>query len=815
MFPVSKTRLTRLAPLACALVALWAAPGVAAAAGSPVTEAGPTAADGGPLSPELSTLATPALAEAPAAQQAAAIDMPVEGPGSLVREGDQVVVEAHFDQGAVAQVEALEAAGATVLATSRRYQTVALAVAPADLEALAEVPGLAVVEPSRAPVFYGAEGVDTAASTSNGLCEGGSVISQGLTQLNVAAARGAFGARGVGQTIGVLSDSFNTATTAIGGGTLATHAHEDETGNDLPGPASTCSGQQVPVNVIAEGPAEETDEGRAMLQVIHDLAPQAELAFATAYSTELQFARNIERLAEPVSAGGAGADVIVDDVSYFAEPFFQDGPVAVAIRKVTEAGVTYLTAAGNDNLIESGTGNEIASWERSEFRDAACPIAIASGVGEAASSCMNFSPSGTDTTFGITVEGKSTLIVDLQWAEAWYGVGADLNAYLLDSAGNVIVAEPVKNVGSGALREPVELLNWENKSSSKAEVQLVIDRCIHNCNWAANVNRKPRLKFDLLENGAGVSKTEYPRSEESAGIVVGPTIYGHAASAAAITLAAANYGQSATAPAEPERYSSRGPATHYFGPVDGTTAAAALATPEVLEKPNVTATDCASTTFFATHRPDGWHFCGTSEAAPHAAAIAALMEQTEPLASPGAIVAAMESSARPFTTVKERAAVGAGLLNAEAAIIALGGRAVEDPASSVIGAVAEPMPKAGEGSTAGNGNGSTAPGPASEPAAPAAPAAKKALRTRIVGHPKALERTRKATIVGRFRLWSNEEGTTFYCQVDGGPRRACGERFQRRFGPGRHVLTVSAVSAAGDAGEAPSVFRFRVQRIGR
>jgi hypothetical protein len=813
----------RAAVLAC-ISALCAAfglmPGAAAAAEVPAAGG---SGEETPLSPELVTLAEPSMAAASEAQQAEAISLPAEGPGSLVREGGDVVVEAHFEGGAQAGTGALEVAGATVLDTSARYQTVALAVAPEDLQALAEVPGLEAVEAALEPVFYGAEEGEseqpslgaTTSATSNGLCEGGAVTSQAMSQLHVAAARGTFGARGAGQTIGVLSDSFNAATEAIGGGAVATHAREDEVSNDLPGPSSTCSGQQVPVNVIAEGPAESTDEGRAMLQVIHDLAPHANLAFATAYSTEIQFARNIERLAEPVAVGGGGANVIVDDVGYFAEPVYQDGPVAVAIKKVTEAGVTYLTAAGNGNLIQGG--NEFASWERSEFVDAECPTNIAAGVGTAsAKTCMNFAPSGADTTFGITVEPESQLLVDLQWAEPWYGVEADLNAYLLNATGGVIVAKPSKNTGSGAVPEPYELLSWKNKSAASVEVQLVIDRCIQACNSAAKVSAKPRLKFMLMENGSGVSKTEYPESEAKAGIVVGPTIYGHAGSAAAITLAAVNYAQSATAPIEPERYSSRGPVTHYFGPVAGTTAAARLARPEELLKPNATATDCASTTFFASLAADGWHFCGTSEAAPHAAAIAALMRQAQPAATPSSILAALESSAIPFTTVKGPAAVGAGMVNAEAAIRAIGGAPVADPASAAIGAVVTQIQETKSTPATGQTESSTTTKKKSSgKSSSGSNAARSKLKARIVTHPKALERTRRSSVVGRFRFSASQDGVTFRCQVDGSAQRVCGARFKRRFKVGRHVVRVWAVDSADGSTSAPTAFRFRVQEVGR
>src|SRR5207248_9944484 len=85
-----------------------------------------------------------------------------------------------------------------------------------------------------------------------------------------------------------------------------------------------------------------SDEGRAMLQIVHDIAPGANLAFYTAFNSEADFAAGILALA------AAGCKVICDDVSYFDEPFFQNGTVAQAIETVEAQGVVYLTAAGNN-----------------------------------------------------------------------------------------------------------------------------------------------------------------------------------------------------------------------------------------------------------------------------------------------------------------------------------------------------------------------------------------------------------------------------------------------------------------------------------
>jgi hypothetical protein len=805
------------------------------------------------LSPELATLAIPAVASEPPAAQAEAIGLPVEGPGSLIREGERVVVEARFEGGALSQVEALEAAGAEVLTTSGRYQTIALSVEPEDLRALAQVPGLSAVAPSRRPVVYAAEEVlGTSVTASN--CEGGSVISQGVAQLNVPAARAAFGTFGAGQTVGVISDSFNSAT-KIEGQTIATHAATDEASNDLPGPASSCVGQQVPVRVIAEAPSgvEPTDEGRAMLQVIHDVAPEAQLAFATAYSSELQFAQNIERLAAPTAAGGAGATVIVDDIGYVSEPFFQEGPVAVAIQKVTAAGVTYLTAAGNDNLID-GLGRDYASWEAPRYKPTACPSALNALLVEPSNACMNFSPTGTDPTFKMTVSSRRSVKIDLQWAEPWFGVATDLDAYLFSTTTNALLAESeLNNVDEGL---PFEYIDWENANPKSAQsVYLVINRCSGKCNPGASEGT-PRLKFALVDNEIGVTETEYPQSEGEN--VVGPTIFGHAGSGAAITLGALPYTESATAPKEPEAYSSRGPVTHYFGPVTSISPAAPLAAPETLIKPNLTATDCASTTFFSPPKEAGaYHFCGTSEAAPHAAAVAALMRQVNPVASPAAINAAMEASATKFTTVTSPYAVGAGMLNAAGAISTLG---PPPPPAPPTPAPTPPTPevKFTKGPKAISNqkrptfeftssvsasfscqmNGGAAQSCSSPYKVPSAlrdgshsfsvtataqgrsgssaygfKVDTKAPKVKIAGHPGKVVRTKKRSVVVRFKLKASGGAATFHCQVDREKRRVCGAKFRSRFKRGKHELKVWAKDKAGNSSAKPAVFRFQVKGL--
>lgn len=761
-------------PLLLAALLGGALPAAAAAAATP-----PLAKSHAPLSPLLAKLAKPGVAERPPAVQDELLGV-TEGPGGLIRDGDRVQVLARFGGGAVSDLSQLREAGARVVSVSGELQTATLAVSPEDLPAIASVPGVKAVWQARPPVLHAA---------GEGPCEGGSMISEGLSQLRVGEAREAFDLRGKGITIGVLSDSYDAATEPV-----ATDAQHDVATNDLPGLASGCSDQQLPVNVLQDfspgGVGEgASDEGRAMLQILHDLAPHAKLAFATAFESEESFAKNIERLAAPESEGGAGAEVIVDDVSYFEEPFFQDGPVAAAINKVTAEGVTYLTAAGNDNLFDS-SGHEIASWEAPEYRDSGgCPAAVAALKEFNGSHCMDFNPGATtDRTFGITVEPGETLTLDLQWAEPWNGVLTDLDAILLSASGEILTGSVEANSGFKGTQRPLEIVEWTNEASTAKTVQLVINRFS---------GLSPRLKFVLMENGRGVSATEYPVS--SGGDVVGPTIAGHAGAASAIAVAAVPFSNSAKV----ERYSSRGPVTHYFGPVEGSTPALPLLTPEEVAKPDLSATDCGATTFFATFTGGTWRFCGTSAAAPHAAAVAALLRQAEPTLTEQQVRKAMTATASPVGIFGPRAA-GAGLVNALAAIGGLpgpleGGDGQSEPVT--------PLEEVPTGTSTPPPAGPSPPAPSPTP-----PPATNPPETTIVKHPPRLVHTRRAKARVVFRFGSDQRGATFLCKVDRGAFAPCGARTVRRLAAGNHVLKVEARGLDDLTDPTPAVFRFRIVR---
>jgi subtilisin family serine protease len=403
---------------------------------------------------------------------------------------------------------------------------------------------------------------------------------------------------------------------------------------------------------------------------------------------------------------------------------------------------------------------------------------------------MDFNPgSTTDNTFGITVAKGQTLTADVQWAEPWYGVKTDLDVFLLDENGAPLELEEGARDNVGGTKKPAEIIQWENTTGSAQNVQLAINRCSGSCNPKASESATPRLKLALLENGLGVTSTEYPVS--SGGDVVGPTIFGHAGAAAVLSVGAVPFDNSS----EPEQYSSRGPVAHYYAPVSGTTPAQKLPSAEVISKPDIAATDCGMTTFFAYHEGSTWRFCGTSAAAPHAAAVAALLLQRNALLSPFSVRSVLSSTASPVGGYGPTA-VGAGLVNAVGAL-----EAVEPAAARVEEAVQGSRTASEEvagttSSTAGTSSTTSAPN---------------AFRVFFIRHPHKVVRTRGRAARVRFRFGSNLSSATFICSVDRHRFHGCARTLVRSFSIGSHVLRIGIRLPSGAVAPVTASYRFRVE----
>jgi hypothetical protein len=313
-----------------------------------------------------------------------------------------------------------QAAGLSVRATDPVHGTLEGFVPLSSVRALAGLAGTGTIVQAVRP------GTDIGRATSQGVA------------LERADKVQAAGVDGSGTTIGALSDSYDTATSTLLGTPLRIHAKNDVKSGDLPGTGNPR--YPTPVVVVQDGPTDGSafDEGRAMLQIAHDVAPGAKLCFATAFGGLIGFADNIRKLAD--KSGGCGANVIVDDVKYFDEPYFSDSPLSDAIDDVAADGVHYFTSQGNSGqqqgweskvrLVPASTGLAGTNLDFSTVD----PSLYDGGLQD-----MDPGP-GIDVAQSLTLGAGG--ILDLQWDDPVDVNGAKYGAPVFSATGEITAANP-------------------------------------------------------------------------------------------------------------------------------------------------------------------------------------------------------------------------------------------------------------------------------------------------------------------------------------------------------------------------------------
>jgi hypothetical protein len=557
------------------------------------------------------------------------VHVPTNGPGSPSRAGDgRWIANVTFAGEAVLFQDALTATGAEVHASYGRVATVA--ASRDQLERVGRLAGVVHLSDAPAPMRWGSPGSTTVRPRTTACTPG--IVSEGVVQLGVEEARIFHGIDGDGVTVGVVSDSFDARNGADG----------DVAASELPGAGNPC-GRTEPVDVLLDQPG--TDEGRAMAQIVHDVAPGARLQFAAIGSNQYTMAASIEALAD------AGADVITDDILFFDEPMFQDGPVGRAINtNRAEHGVVHATSAGNSNLRLGG--RDVASYEAPAFRPAPCPAAVTS-LDPGWVDCHDFDPGpSTDTSNSITLAAGGSVTLLLGWSQPIQAVETDLDVLLVDGGGTPVSGSARNNTSTGTASEWIA--QFTNTTGGTQTYGIVIPE--YQKSGAA-----PRLKTVLVRS-TGVVSVEYDVSR--GGDLVGPTLIGHSATAAALSVAAVPYSNSTVV----EPFSTRGPGARCWSSPDVPAAAVSLAPCESVDL-DVAATDGVANSFFGSYVDDGsglaWRFFGTSASAPHIAGIAALAYELAPCASAGTIEAAIRSGATTLAGLGVEQ-VGSGLADAAA-----------------------------------------------------------------------------------------------------------------------------------------------------
>ena len=457
-------------------------------------------------------------------------------------------------------------------------------------------------------------------------------------------ARADYGVDGSGVKVGVISNSFN-------------YGGYDKNGNPDTAQSNIANGDlpQDTSILVTHKTVQDTagdDEGRGMAQLIHDLAPGSAIEFATANGGQANFANNILGLAKD------GAQIIVDDVFYYAEPAFQDGIIAQAVDKAVEKyGVTYFSSAGNQ-------GSE--GWEGNfNVAGGAKTIGEANGSLEAVhEQFMDFAPGQDYLELNLQYYDTILLTWDQPSTAAGNAGGAtgDLDFYLTNQDGSVIYrSSEAKNIGDA----PLELLDVEPEFGmpglSAGPIYLRVGY------YAGDMPEHVKI----IDFNNDLSTTEYNQNTG--------TTFGHSGAADAISVAAARYADTpeyGTDPAQVEAFSSSGPVDIWLD-ANGNH----LAHVETRDHPQITAVDGGNTTFFGSddNDPDGNpNFYGTSAAAPDAAAIGALMLDANSALDHQDILNLMMASASDMGAAGYDDSTGAGLINADLSVAFASGETISN-----------------------------------------------------------------------------------------------------------------------------------------
>ena len=491
-------------------------------------------------------------------------------------------------------VSRLYGLGARVVTVQARYASIRARLRLADAETIAAMPEVrSVRQASRAILEH--------------------FDSEGDATHRAVQARAFFGADGTGVKICALSNGVDSL-------------------------ASLQAAGELPAVDVLAGQAGSGDEGTAMLEILHDLAPGAALGFATAGPDEATFAANILGLRNT-----SHCDVLVDDVAYLSESPFQDNLLADAVNQVTAAGAIYFSSAGNEGNLDAGTSG---TWE-GDFN----PNGTLTVLGPGAGTTHNFGDGGqSDLITAPTDHG-----VVLHWADPAGASCNDYDLYVLD--GSLATVLEVSNNPQTCTQDPIETVG------DAAAGERVVVVLAHGANRLFNVLA---FRGQLQLATAGCT-----RGHNSAAAA-----FGVAAAPAAAGIAAGEPSGPFPNPFDstqlPEPFTCDGPRRIFFDVhgnlLPGAPAGNFSSTGGVVrQKPDLTAADGVSTDV-NDFRP----FFGTSASAPHAAAIAGLLRSALPALTPAQVRGALTGSAIDILTPGWDRDSGSGIVMAYQALQAAG-----------------------------------------------------------------------------------------------------------------------------------------------
>ncbi|MEM9888430.1 MAG: S8 family serine peptidase, partial [Bacteroidota bacterium] len=426
------------------------------------------------------------------------------------------------------------------------------------------------------------------------------------------------GLDGSGVKVGVISTSYNTLNGESAG--IAS--------GDLPGTGNP-NGYTTPVVVLEEPTFTSNDEARAMIEIIHELAPGATFSTHTGFGGQANYAQGVQDLVND------GVDIIATDFFYVDAPFFQDGVVSQAFEDAITAGIPVIQHAGNfeTNSYESPFVNSGQTYN-----------------GEVA---HDFDPGpGVDIRQTITIDLNSSFFISLQWDDPWFsvsgvpGADTDLNIYMINPNNVQVFSQETDNITSG---DPLESFNWNN-GNLFTTYEIIITK-------AAGAD--PGLIKYLMTNPEVSGIGEYATNS--------PTIVGTQSSENLISVGG-------TVQSDPNTlyiFSSEGQSAILFDENGNS-----INSPVARDFPTIVAPQAVNTTFFGLTgvddlENDGFpNFWGTSASSPHVAGLAALIYECNTGITPAQLKQTLIDNAVDINTPGYDTKTGYGYWAPEATISA-------------------------------------------------------------------------------------------------------------------------------------------------
>ncbi|HUI41466.1 MAG TPA: S8 family serine peptidase [Terriglobia bacterium] len=480
-----------------------------------------------------------------------------------------------------------------------------------------------------------------------GVRRAGAVESEGDSIVEAADVRTTYRVDGTGVRVGVISDGlkgiFASCTAPGTGCSVSGAANGPIATGDLPSSSGTRNGSGTLVSVsggiTAKSFAANQDleglptppcgfpgagaEGTALLEIIHDLAPGAQLFFAN-FDTTLAFQQAANYIA-------AHTDVGADDIGFFGLPYDGTSSVsantAAALNNNSNPVRAWLTAVGNNarghyqgNYVDSHTDGAAMVGHSGDLHQ----FQANSGTTD----LLNLGPSVTDK---IDLPPNAQAVIVLTWNDPFGGSNNDYDLYVVsESTGQVVASSTNPQSGS---QDPVEIIFYTNPATSQ---EGLFDIVIQNSANKAAVRNLNLFLFTPECAQAPIAPIDPPNREihnynTAAGSVSAESDAGGSpASVVAVGAICSGVPKCPSYPDDPkhtqiEFFSSLGPT------FDGRF------------KPNISAIDGVSITGAGQFENP---FFGTSAATPHAAGVDALLLQLAPCLRSGASGALAPATAR-------------------------------------------------------------------------------------------------------------------------------------------------------------------------